>query len=57
VLVATFGPDAQAQASGKYAVQELPDLGGLAGAASINDLGWAGRVIPSIKPSCGTAGK
>ncbi len=43
-LGATFGPGAQGQASGKYTVQELPDLGGLAGAASINDLGWAAGV-------------
>ena len=45
VFAALMAPcDAQGQASGKYTVQELPDLGGLAGAASINDLGWAAGV-------------
>ena len=43
-FMAGFGPSAQGQASVTYTVQELPDLGGLAGAFSINDLGWAAGV-------------
>jgi probable HAF family extracellular repeat protein len=47
VLMAMFGSAAQGQTSGTYTVQVLPDLGGLAGAASINDLGWtAGESNP-----------
>jgi probable HAF family extracellular repeat protein len=49
-LIALFRPAAQAQenslppAPRKYRVQVLPGLGGLAGAFSINDLGWAAGI-------------